>query len=72
MSTVDGVESNDRQNNSRFGGTFVFPIRKLQSVKLAVSTGAIIRAGANFTTLSVGWQTMMYKPPKKTPPVPGA
>lgn len=69
--TVNGIESNDLQANARYGGTFVFPIRKVQSIKLATSTGAIIRTGANFTTFSVGWQTMMYKPPKKANALPG-
>jgi hypothetical protein len=56
-SSVDGVEMNDRQSNSRIGGTLVLPVGKRHSVKFAYSTGAIIRSGADFTSVSAGWQT---------------
>ena len=56
-STVDGVQMDDRQSNSRIGGTLVLPVGKRNSVKFAYSTGAIIRSGADFTTVSAGWQT---------------
>jgi hypothetical protein len=56
-STIDGVEKDDRQSNSRIGATFVMPVGKRHSIKFAYSTGAIVRSGANFTTVSVGWQT---------------
>jgi hypothetical protein len=56
-STVDDVENDDRQNNVRVGGTLVLPVGRRHSVKLAVSRGAIVRAGTDFTTVSVGWQT---------------
>jgi hypothetical protein len=62
-STVDGVEKDDRQSNSRVGATLVLPVGKRHSVKLAYSTGAIIRSGADFTTLSVGWQTTFFGKP---------
>lgn len=55
--TVDDVQMDDRQSNSRIGGTLVLPVRKLHSIKFAYSTGAIIRSGADFTTFSVGWQS---------------
>jgi len=56
-STINDVNKDDRQNNSRIGATFVFPVFKKSSLKLAASTGAIIRAGADFNTFSIGWQT---------------
>jgi hypothetical protein len=56
-SKVDDVYKNDRQKNSRIGATFVFPVLKRNSLKLAASTGAIIRSGADFNTFSIGWQT---------------
>jgi hypothetical protein len=73
-STIDGVASNDRQSNARVGGTFNFRVGKRHAVKLAVSRGAIVRFGANFTTLSVGWQTAFVpRPvPPKTPATPPA
>jgi hypothetical protein len=33
------------------------PVGSRHAVKLAWSTGAIIRSGADFTTVSIGWQT---------------
>jgi hypothetical protein len=57
QTTVSGVGKDDRQSNARLGGTMVFPVGKRHSIKVAVSRGAIIRIGANFTTVSIGWQT---------------
>jgi len=59
-SSVDGVEMDDRQSNSRIGGTMVLPVGKRHSIKFAYSTGAIIRSGADFTTISAGWQTTFF------------
>jgi hypothetical protein len=56
-STVDGIDNNDRQSNTRVGATFALPVGRRHSIKLAVSTGAIVRFGTNFSTFSVGWQT---------------
>jgi hypothetical protein len=65
QSSVDGVENEDRQSNSRIGATLVFPVGKRHSVKFAYSTGAIIRSGADFTTISAGWQTTFFRNPEK-------
>jgi hypothetical protein len=56
-SSINGIDKDDRQNNSRIGVTFVFPVMKRGSLRLAASTGAIIRSGADFNTFSIGWQT---------------
>lgn len=56
QSSVDGLKDNDDQNNVRIGGTFNLPISKKHALKFAYSTGAIIRFGADFSTISVGWQ----------------
>ena len=64
-SSVDGIAKDDRQENSRVGGTLVLPVGKRNSVKLAYSTGAIIRFGANFSTVSVAWQSIFGGKPKK-------
>ena len=56
-SSINGTLKNDRQNNSRIGVTFVFPVLKRSSLRLAASTGAIVRSGADFNTFSIGWQT---------------
>jgi hypothetical protein len=67
-SSVDGVPMDDRQSNSRIGATMVLPVGKRNSLKFAFSTGAIIRSGADFTTISAGWQTtFLGKPPKNVP-----
>jgi hypothetical protein len=68
--SINGIANVDRQENSRVGGTVVLPVGKKSAVKFAYSTGAIIRFGANFTTLSVGWQTAFFEKPNK--PVPAS
>jgi hypothetical protein len=66
-SSIDGVQMDDRQSNSRIGATLVLPVGKRHSVKFAYSTGAIIRSGADFTSISAGWQTtFLGKPVSKT------
>jgi hypothetical protein len=62
-STVDGIENNDRQSNSRVGATVAFPVGRRHSIKLAVSKGAIVRSGADFSTFSFGWQTAWVSRP---------
>jgi hypothetical protein len=59
-SYLNGVAQADQQNNVRVGGTFVTPVGKEHSIKIAASTGAIVRVGANFTTLAVAWQTTFF------------
>jgi hypothetical protein len=56
-SSVDDTYNDDRQDNSRIGATAVMPVGKRNSIKLSFSTGAIVRAGQDFSTFSVGWQT---------------
>jgi hypothetical protein len=63
-SSVNDIYKDDRQNNSRIGATFLFPVFKRSSIKLAASTGAIVRAGADFNTYSIGWQTTWVDKPK--------
>jgi hypothetical protein len=50
------VYNDDRQSNTRLGMTVVLPTGKLSSLKLAASTGAIVRIGQDFSTISLGWQ----------------
>jgi len=54
--TIDGVANNDLQRNSRLGATMSVPIGPRQSLKAAVSKGATIRVGGDFTTVAVVWQ----------------
>jgi hypothetical protein len=60
LSYVNGSRKDDRQENSRIGWTLVLPLGDRHSVKVSGSTGAIIRFGANFTTLAIGWQTVLF------------
>ena len=53
---VDGLESVERQKNSRVGLTWSVPLRGGRSVKLAVQTGAFTRVGADFDVATVAYQ----------------
>ncbi len=57
QASVNGLPKGTPESNSRVGATLVFPVGNRHSIKVACSTGAIVRFGTNFTTLSVGWQT---------------
>jgi hypothetical protein len=46
--TVDGVEGNDLQKNSRLGVTVALPVNRYTSIKLYGSTGVSTRTGSNF------------------------
>lgn len=55
-SSIDDTFNDDRQSNTRIGLTAVLPVGKSNSIRLAASTGAVVRVGQDFTTYSVGWQ----------------
>lgn len=55
-SSFDDKYNDDRQDNSRVGITAVIPTGKFSSLKLAASTGAVVRVGQDFNTYSIGWQ----------------
>jgi hypothetical protein len=54
--TVDGVEKDDRQSNSRYGATLSVPVTRRQSVKFYLSDGATTRIGSSFTSWGIAWQ----------------
>ena len=60
QSSVNGVYQDDRQNNIRIGATFNMPVSRVSSIKLAYSTGAVIRVGGNFSTISLAFQTAFF------------
>ena len=60
QTSVNDFYKDDRQNNSRLGATFNFPISKLSAIKIAYSTGAIIRFGGNFSSVSISWQMVFF------------
>jgi len=53
--TVKGIDQAERQKNVRIGGTISLPLTNRQSLRVAVSKGARVRLGSDFTTLSVAW-----------------
>ena len=55
-SSINGIDKQDRQADSRLGGTISIPFRRRQSFKFSYSRGAYTRVGGNFQTLSAAWQ----------------
>ena len=67
-STIDDGPESVRQNNTRLGGTFSWPLTPRQSIKFAASTGATSRTGSDFDTYLVGWQFAWFDQPAPGPP----
>jgi hypothetical protein len=53
--TVDGVKRDDRQQNSRIGGTMVFPFKKRHAIRVAYSTGMSTESGGDFENFSLNY-----------------
>jgi hypothetical protein len=58
-----------RQTSSRIGGTFSFPLKKHQSIKISYSNGTYVRFGGNYQSVSVAWQYSWIGWPKFHPRV---
>jgi hypothetical protein len=56
QTTVDNVERNDMQENSRLGLTCGFPLNIHNSMKVYLSTGASTRTGSDFNLIGLAWQ----------------
>jgi hypothetical protein len=54
--TVNGVRSDDLQNNSRMGVTLALPVNRNNSIKLYASTAISTTVGNNFDLLGILWQ----------------
>jgi hypothetical protein len=54
--TVDGVEGDDLQRNSRFGATLGVPLNAHNSIKFYASTGVSTRTGSDFDAGGIAWQ----------------
>jgi hypothetical protein len=54
--TIDGVEGNDLQKNTRLGATVALPVNRHTSFKLYASTGVSTRTGSNFDAVGIAWQ----------------
>ena len=56
QTTVDGVRSDDLQNNSRVGVTLALPVNRNNSIKLHASSGVSTRTGTDFDLVGIVWQ----------------
>jgi hypothetical protein len=54
--TIDGVQSNSMQENSRLGITIAVPVNIHHSIKLNLSTGTTTRTGTDFDSAILAWQ----------------
>jgi hypothetical protein len=57
---VNGATAADPYRNARLGATWAIPIGARQSFKVAYSTGAATRVGADFRTITVAWQMTFF------------
>ena len=64
-SSINDDYKDDRQSNFRVGITGVFPTGKKSSIKLAASTGAIVRVGQDFSSYSISWNHFWLDKGKK-------
>jgi hypothetical protein len=58
--SVDDAPPSALQSNTRVGGTLSLPVGGRQSLKIAGSTGAATRVGADFSTITVAWQVLWF------------
>jgi hypothetical protein len=54
--TIDGIEGNNLQKNTRLGCTLALPVSLHQSLKLYFSTGVSTRTGSDFDMVGILWQ----------------
>jgi len=54
--TVNGELNNDLQQNWRVGGTFAYPVDRLNSIKLYASKGVSARTGDSYDLIGLAWQ----------------
>ena len=58
--TVDNVEKNNDQENSRYGITASYRIKKLGSLKLAITNGLYTTSGNDFTSFLFGYTFLWF------------
>jgi hypothetical protein len=63
--TINGIEQDDLQKNSRYGLTFAYRLNKHSSLKAAYTSGITTRYGSDFTTFVLAYQYMWLDKPKK-------
>jgi hypothetical protein len=54
--TLNGVQQDDKQNNSRAGATLALPVNRNNSIKLYASTSLHTTVGTTFTLYGMVWQ----------------
>ena len=57
---VNNGPPTSRQSSTRVGGTISLPIGKLQSIKVAYSSGVTARVGTAFRSVGVSWQCIRF------------
>jgi hypothetical protein len=61
--SANGVQADDRKENSRVGLTLSLPVAKNYSLKLTYSRGATARLGSNFDSYGIAWQYSWFDKP---------
>jgi len=56
---LDGQPGSERQESSRVGLTLSLPVWRTHSIKASWSTGATVRSGGDFDTITLAWQTTL-------------
>ena len=54
--TIDGIQNDDLQNNSRAGATIAVPVNRNNSIKLFTSNSVHTSAGSDFSLVGIVWQ----------------
>lgn len=56
VSTINGIEKDNKLDNWRFGVTLAVPVNKYHSIKFAASSGISTRTGTDFDAFLLAWQ----------------
>jgi len=54
--TLNGMQGDDRQNNTRWGATLAYSLDRMNSIKGYYSSGASARTGTDFQVIGLAWQ----------------
>ena len=54
--TIDGMQNDDLQNNSRAGATLAVPVNRNNSIKLFTSNSVHTSAGSDFSLVGIVWK----------------
>jgi len=58
--SINGIEQDNNQKNSRYGFTASYKLNKLGSLKFALTNGLYTASGANFTTAVMGYSFVWF------------